>query len=551
MDILWYLVENFLKEEWLNTSYLVIISLTLTFLQTNVISYITASIIESIHSKNISNIITNYYYFIFVTIMFFVMLFGYKYIQNNILHKLTQWIRNELFKIILKTNNENISNINFTEFFTPLTRMSNQFYMMFSNIISIVIPTIAFLIIISLYFLYKSPILGIGFTLGNIIVFGYIFYFWQQLIDAKQKHENVLSKNDKYIIDTLNNIDKVIYRGQIMNEIKNYTSINNTCIDASTEYANFITKHVLVLSIIINIIVFVSIGYLIHLYSIKKLDTVSIVTFLTILLLYRDRIYSTTSDLNEYVDFKGRLDHMSKKFDTMISENMLHKMHKKYETQILLFDQIIFQNVYFKYPGTDRMILNDLNLNINVDNQVIGVVGLSGTGKSSFIKLILRLYDCTKGTIFIDGVDITTIDPTYIRDNITYINQTSKLFDRKVIENILYGCKNLDSCNSSLKEILQYPKIQELFKNVDIHESSSGSLGENLSGGQRQIISIISGLINPSKILILDEPTNALDPELKRQLLTILSKFKKYKKSIIIITHDKDVTALFDQTIQL
>jgi ABC-type multidrug transport system fused ATPase/permease subunit len=336
-----------------------------------------------------------------------------------------------------------------------------------------------------------------------------------------------------------------------MNEIKNYTSINNTCIDASTEYANFITKHVLVLSIIINIIVFVSIGYLIHLYSIKKLDTVSIVTFLTILLLYRDRIYSTTSDLNEYVDFKGRLDHMSKKFDTMISENMLHKMHKKYETQILLFDQIIFQNVYFKYPGTDRMILNDLNLNINVDNQVIGVVGLSGTGKSSFIKLILRLYDCTKGTIFIDGVDITTIDPTYIRDNITYINQTSKLFDRKVIENILYGCKNLDSCNSSLKEILQYPKIQELFKNVDIHESSSGSLGENLSGGQRQIISIISGLINPSKILILDEPTNALDPELKRQLLTILTKFKKYKKSIIIITHDKDVTALFDQTIQL
>ena len=551
MDILWFLVEKFLKEEWLNTSYLIIISLILTFLQTNTISYVISKIIESIHAKDMSGIMTNYYYFIFITVIFFIMLFGYKYIQNNVLHKLTQWIRNELFKIILKTNNENISNINFTDFFVPITRMSTQFYNIFSNIVVSFIPTIAFLIIISVYFLYKAPLLGVIFILGNLIIISYIVYYWNQMIEEKQNHENILIKNDKYIIDTLNNIDKVIYRGQIMNEIQNYTNINNSCVDASNYYASFMTRHILILSIMINIIVFASISFLIYLFSIKQLDTVTIVTFLTILLLYRDRIYSSVSELNEYVDFKGRLDHMSKKFATMISDNILPKMNKTYEKQVLVFDQIIFQNVYFKYPDTDRMILKNLNLNLNIDNQIIGVVGLSGTGKSSFVKLILRLYDCTHGTIFIDGVDITTVDPTYIRENITYINQTSKLFDRKVIDNILYGCKNLDYCHSSLKEILQYTKIQELFKNVDIHESSSGSLGENLSGGQRQIISIISGLINPSKILILDEPTNALDPELKRQLLSILTKFKKYKKSIIIITHDKDVTSLFDQTVQL
>ena len=551
MDILWFLVEKFLKEEWLNTSYLIIISLILTFLQTNTISYVISKIIESIHAKDMSGIMTNYYYFIFITVIFFIMLFGYKYIQNSVLHKLTQWIRNELFKIILKTNNENISNINFTDFFVPITRMSTQFYNIFSNIVVSFIPTIAFLIIISVYFLYKAPLLGVIFILGNLIIISYIVYYWNQMIEEKQNHENILIKNDKYIIDTLNNIDKVIYRGQIMNEIQNYTNINNSCVDASNYYASFMTRHILILSIMINIIVFASISFLIYLFSIKQLDTVTIVTFLTILLLYRDRIYSSVSELNEYVDFKGRLDHMSKKFATMISDNILPKMNKTYEKQVLVFDQIIFQNVYFKYPDTDRMILKNLNLNLNIDNQIIGVVGLSGTGKSSFVKLILRLYDCTHGTIFIDGVDITTVDPTYIRENITYINQTSKLFDRKVIDNILYGCKNLDYCHSSLKEILQYTKIQELFKNVDIHESSSGSLGENLSGGQRQIISIISGLINPSKILILDEPTNALDPELKRQLLSILTKFKKYKKSIIIITHDKDVTSLFDQTVQL
>ena len=102
-----------------------------------------------------------------------------------------------------------------------------------------------------------------------------------------------------------------------------------------------------------------------------------------------------------------------------------------------------------------------------------------------------------------------------------------------------------------MQEVFQYDKIRALFQNIYLTSTSAGSLGENLSGGQRQIVNIISGLIHPSKILILDEPTNALDPEIKMQLLAILAKFKEYKKSIIIITHDKDVYSLFDQTLKL
>ena len=86
---------------------------------------------------------------------------------------------------------------------------------------------------------------------------------------------------------------------------------------------------------------------------------------------------------------------------------------------------------------------------------------------------------------------------------------------------------------------------------MDIYNKQSGSLGENLSGGQRQVINIIGGLVNPSKIIILDEPTNALDIDLKREILELIKEFKKYKKSIIIITHDKDVYPLFDEKIQI
>ena len=81
--------------------------------------------------------------------------------------------------------------------------------------------------------------------------------------------------------------------------------------------------------------------------------------------------------------------------------------------------------------------------------------------------------------------------------------------------------------------------------------SLAGYSGENLSGGQRQVVNLIGGLINPSKILILDEPTNALDRDLKLEILDIIKYFKPYKQCILIITHDKDVYEIFDEQLKL
>jgi ABC-type lipoprotein export system ATPase subunit len=116
---------------------------------------------------------------------------------------------------------------------------------------------------------------------------------------------------------------------------------------------------------------------------------------------------------------------------------------------------------------------------------------------------------------------------------------------------MLYGCEDPEICNEYLDEIMKYDKIKELYRKIDIYNKHAGALGENLSGGQRQVVNIISGLVNPSKILILDEPTNALDSDLKLEILQIIRDFRKYKKCIIIITHDKDVYGLFDEKLQL
>jgi ABC-type multidrug transport system fused ATPase/permease subunit len=378
------------------------------------------------------------------------------------------------------------------------------------------------------------------------------------MFEYKKKQEMITVDNERYIIDSLNNIDKIIYRGQVNNEIDIFNDKTTECIDYTIDMMKYITNHCFIMNLIIYIIIILSLFHIIRLYFKKKFEAVTFITFLSILMMYRDDITSAIQRMPTYIETFGRIELIVREFEDMIGEKQKNSLLKsimnkeeKYKKIELEFNTITFSNVTFKYDKRDKMIFKNVSKEIYLDDKIIGITGLSGNGKSTFVKLLMRLHDCTEGTIYIDNKDIKTIDPFYIRQNMTYVNQNSRLFDRKIIDNILYGCKDISVCNENLREILSYSKIKELYRNVDISTSDAGALGENLSGGQRQIVNIISGLINPTKILILDEPTNALDPELKRELLLILKNFRKYKKCIIIITHDRDVYPLFDETLEL
>jgi ABC-type bacteriocin/lantibiotic exporter with double-glycine peptidase domain len=257
---------------------------------------------------------------------------------------------------------------------------------------------------------------------------------------------------------------------------------------------------------------------------------------------------SIFGEIPEILEFTGRLVYVVGEFKKMLGDEQIIDV-KLYNKVSIPFNQIKLDNISYTYPNSDKYIFKDLNLTLNINNNIIGITGLSGNGKSTIAKLLIKMYQPTDGDIYIDNVNIKQIDPHYIREHITYVNQNSKLFDKVIVENMLYGCKDLDKCQEHMDEIMKYPKISQLYRDVDIYNKKTGSLGEKISGGQRQVVNVISGLINPTEILILDEPTNALDSELKKELIGIIKDFKKYKKCIIIISHDKDVFSLFDENI--
>ena len=551
MNIIYKLLWKFLEKEKFYSILLFLITIIMTLFQVNGISYITANIITFMQKKEF-DIVNNYFiYFVIASFILIIIFYIYKIIQNKLVIELMSWIKKEMLEIIFKTNNENFSGVNFTEFITPINRISHGSYLLFYNILTEMIPNLGFILMVSLYFLYTNSIFGISFLIANILIIYYIVYVWDDLMKVRMIYENKVNSNEKYLIDILNNMDKIILRGKTSYENETYKNITNESIEKTNNFYNTVNNHLLVVTILVYIVVLLSIFYLIKLCTSKKITVTMFITFFTILLLYRDRLVGTFQNLPDYLEFIGRVDFVMKKFDTLIGNYNPEDYNKIYDIVKMDFKEIYFNNVSFKYQGSTEYIFENLNLKLKTQNNVIGIIGYSGKGKSTFTKMILKFHKCNHGKILIDGKDIETMDSEYIRKNITYINQNSKLFDKKIIENILYGCNDLNVCKSHLNEIQKYKKIQEMFKKIDIHNKNAGLGGEHLSGGQRQIINIISGLINPCKILILDEPTNALDGVLKRELLQLIYDFKKYKQCIIIITHDKEVYPLFDETITI
>ena len=553
MNIFLYLFEKFFYAQKWYIAGLLVVALFMSFVYTKISSRVNANIIQSINKQDIPKAFTYFWYFIGVSIIFLVILYIFKWLQNVLLTNLANWVKKELFAFILKSNYENMKNRNFADFITPITRISSASTALLNDIITNLIPTIGFLIVITGYFCYMNWALGLGFLLANIILFSYLFFCWKSMFNYKQRQEKLVVGNERYILDNLNNLDKIVYRGTMDKELGIFEKKTDECIDFSIKMNQYMMNHMFVMNIGIYIVMFSSMYLMLRLHSNKKLDALTLITFLTILIMYRDNISDTVQSIPHNTDLFGRIDLVLREFNEMIDyENVKDVMNRQdeYEMADLTFDTIEFRDVGFKYPTVAEPVFTGYSKELDLGNKIIGVTGVSGRGKSTFVKLLLRLYDPTEGKIFIDGHDIRKIDPTYLRENITYVNQNSRLFDREVLENILYGCKDVEKCNGNLKEILAYSKIKELYKNVEF-DSSAGPLGENLSGGQRQVANLISGLINPTKILVLDEPTNALDPNLKREVLAMIQHFHSYKKCIIIITHDRDVYSLFDETLEI
>ena len=208
--------------------------------------------------------------------------------------------------------------------------------------------------------------------------------------------------------------------------------------------------------------------------------------------------------------------------------------------------EIEFKEVEFAYPGDNGEVLRKISFNIKAGEHV-ALLGRVGSGKSTLLRLMLGLYQPQGGAIRIDGVDLRQLDPAQLRRNIGYVPQDATLFFGSLKENILLAMPHLDDA-----DLLTATQVAGLTDMVNAHprgfDLMVGERGESLSGGQRQAVAIARAVVHHPPILLLDEPTGAMDHSSEEAIRRNLLEFAR-GKTMVIVTHRTTLLDLVDRII--
>ncbi len=250
------------------------------------------------------------------------------------------------------------------------------------------------------------------------------------------------------------------------------------------------------------------------------------------------------SQVNRYLDNYIEFKKLKNKINTLESKINI-KNFDKYEIE--------FKNVSFKYPGQENYVLKNISFKIH-HGERISIVGKNGAGKTTFIKLLMRLYDPSEGEILLNGINIKQINYFDYINLFSVVFQDFKLFAFTIKENIMLDKSELtsdDKCNQILNEVGLGSKINNLDKGI--HTGIGKQFDDNgieLSGGESQKLAISKAIFKDSPIVILDEPTSALDPLAEYEIYKNFDNLVKNKTSIYI-SHRLSSTRFSDTIIVL
>lgn len=194
--------------------------------------------------------------------------------------------------------------------------------------------------------------------------------------------------------------------------------------------------------------------------------------------------------------------------------------------------KIEFRNLSFAYPGSDHNVLQNISFTINAGERV-GIVGKTGSGKTTVVDLMLRIYNVSDGTLFIDDQDVNALTIKSVRQAMSYVPQDNFLFSDTISNNIAFAC---DAASDA--DIEAAAKTADIHDNIagfgDGYETMLGERGVTVSGGQKQRISIARALLKNAPILILDDSVSAVDTKTEKMILENLAVSRKGQTTILI-----------------
>ena len=394
-----------------------------------------------------------------------------------------------------------------------------------NQIIQVFVSTIC----IGLIFFYISPLIATIAVLPVPIIFGVSFFFQKKL---SPKYKNVRDKVGALNSSVFNNLIGIQTiksfmtfgheRKRISDLSKDYQKENIGAISISSAFVPVIRMGVLA-----GFLGTILIGSHMALSGTLAVGSYSVLVFLTQRFLWPFTTLGTLVD-----DFERSMASSRRIFDLLNTSVHIPEPEDPIRPENLNSD-IRFESISFNYPGSP-ILFEDFSINIK-NGTSIGIVGDTGSGKTTLAKLLLRLYDPSKGSIMVGDYDIKNMSIESLRNKIGVVNQETFLFDGSIRKNIGYG--NKECTEADIIRAAEQSQCTEFISSLsDGYDTIIGERGQKLSGGQKQRLAIARAIVRQPDILIFDEATSSVDNKTERLIQKSFTDIKQ-DRTMIIIAH--------------
>lgn len=482
---------------------------------------------EGVASRNMDYVLVNTLIMFGVTLMGAIGATMRSIIASHVSQKFGRDLRVDMYEKIQSFSFDNIDNFDKASLVTRLTNDVNQVQMFVNGMMRVFVKA-PMLCIGSLIMAARLNLsLSVIFLIIIPLVIGIIILNMRIGYPNFRKIQKALDNVNSNIREYLSGVRVVKAFNRFKYEEERFGKKNDELFNISTKAM----KTIAIFSPTITATVNIGIISVLWLGNIKinngSIQVGAVMAFINYMTQILSSLMTMNFVFNMFVKARASSERIVEVFDQEPTIESGHDEVKKGELQIS------FENVSFTYSGGVReAALKNINLNIN-SGELLGIIGSTGSGKSTLVKLLLRFYDVTKGKIKINGVDIKNISMESLRDRISIVPQASLLFTGSIVDNIRWGKAEAD-----IEEVINAASLAEahefILKQAEGYDTKLGQGGVNLSGGQKQRISIARALIKKPHILILDDSTSAVDVTTEKKIKEGLKKFSKDLVTIII-----------------
>lgn len=378
---------------------------------------------------------------------------------------------------------------------------------------------------ISMYFV--NPRFFLTLAIWLIIFSAFSIYMSKYLVALSDNHTESESKNSGELVDSISNASNVRIFA------RRFFEVSRLGISLASIKEKFQKKEMflIILHSIQGGLIAMMLGFMVYfLLQLYGRQLITVGDFALILGLGMEVGHISWYTMSQVDEFNQAVGKCKQSLSSLIVPQEISDIEHAAELKVSK-GKIVFSKVKFNYHGTDTLFQNK---SVKIEaGQKVGLVGYSGSGKSTFVNLILRLYDVSGGQILIDGQDIRAVKQDSLRANIAMIPQEPSLFHRSLLENIRYS--RLNASDEEVIEAAKKAHAHEFICKLPLkYETPVGERGIKLSGGQRQRIAIARAILKNSPILMLDEATSQLDSLTEASIQESLWELMQGKTTLVV-----------------